>query len=159
VRMDVPAFSHLEPPAGLWEGDTFLDSNAAPQTDSGPDGARVKAAMLVSSDAGRSAAPQTLTSVKVASSIDSLEPNRAASKSDPWVNDTIADGSPVETHRVPSERANAHRLPSAKSLLVDLAEVRDDLARNDLAGSDIAPRVDVTDEEPAEQGTSDESSG
>lgn len=139
IRMEAPAFSNLEPAPGLWEGDTFLDGSSAPNTDSNPDAERVKAAMLVSSDADRSTPPSTLTSVKVASSMDSLEPS-SGEKRDPWVNDTIADGSPLDTQRPPSERAPQLRLPAAKSLLVDLAE----------------RRTDATAEEPEEQATSDE---
>lgn len=59
MRMDLPPLGSVDgagEPGGMWEGDTFLDGALPPTFATAPDASRVKAAMLLSSDASHGAA-------------------------------------------------------------------------------------------------------
>ncbi len=151
VRMEAPAFSHVE--SAAWEGDTFLDGGPAPHMETSPDA--VRAAMLLSSDAQSKAGesslptvpPGSVQSVPSAASVPTSIIVQAAlesrsSSSDPWAADTIADGMPVETrgadpavlHRAPTSASN-----SRKSFLVDARQPsRPETPPTDLTAEDAA---------------------
>lgn len=128
----------LLPGHGLWEGDTFLDGGPPAALESA-DPARVRAAMMVSSDAARSksqpdedgslpsASPSAVQSVEASGRATrprsaralSVEPSRPqGSAADPWAPDTIADGTPLDLPRQSVESA-APRTHVIKSLLVE----------------------------------------
>ncbi|MCC7073378.1 MAG: glycosyltransferase family 4 protein [Deltaproteobacteria bacterium] len=127
----------LLPGHGLWEGDTFLDGGLPAALESA-DPARVRAAMMLSSDAGRSksqpdgddnipsVSPSAVQSVEASGRIArpqapralSAEASRERGAADPWAPDTIADGTPLDLPRASAESA-APRTHVIKSLLVE----------------------------------------
>lgn len=149
----------LLPGNGLWEGDTFLDGGLPGALESA-DPARVRAAMMVSSDASHSKSqPSEDDSIPSASAsaVRSVEPSgpvlrppgaralsaeasRSSMAADHWAPDTIADGTPLEPPRASAEGA-APRTHVIKSLLVEAMPAPTSSAPS---GVSEAPRRGIT---------------
>ncbi len=148
---DTPSFHEL---AGAYDGDTFLDGASAKARaglDHGStkvDAERVKAAMLISSDAPHPPVPLPSTP-EAAQTRDGDDDDPAARKRSPpprslglvaapvsgddaWAADTIADGPPFEG----TQRAEAPVRALPHALLVDSVEVK--LPQSDMTDEDAS---------------------